>query len=108
MSIAANSRWNLLGFGCTLAAHLITVPVVIDRIGLGEFGRAGLVIAIWMPLFIGAVLGMSVVRVVSSAPERGQHSATLRALNNALFICLPLCLVMAVLVIAGAPPLVRH
>jgi O-antigen/teichoic acid export membrane protein len=108
VSIASNSRWNLLGFGCTLAAHLITVPVVIDRIGLGEFGRAGLVVAIWMPLFVGAVLGMSVVRLVSSTSERFQNTATRRALNSALFLCLPLCLALATLVIAAAPPLVAE
>jgi O-antigen/teichoic acid export membrane protein len=87
VSIAANSRWNLLGFGCTLAAHIVTIPLVIDRAGLAEFGRAGLVLAVWAPLFVGTVLGNSVVRLVSSAEPASQKSTIVSALNNALLLC---------------------
>lgn len=88
MSIAAHSRWNLLGFVSTLAAHLITVPIAIDRIGLAEFGRAGLVMALLSPLFIGAVLGSAVIRLVSSADPASLNARLCGALNNALLVVL--------------------
>ena len=106
MSITANSRWNLLGFGCMLAAHLITVPMVIERIGLGEFGRAGLVLAVWTPLLVGTVLGNSVIRLVSSATALVSGSSARKALNNALYICLPACLAIGTIVVGGAPWLI--
>lgn len=103
MNIAANSRWNLLGFGFTLAAHLITIPFVIERIGLGDFGRAGLVVAVWAPLLVGTVLGNSIVRLVSTSPAEALRATTCRALNNALLLCLVICAALPLFVVTIAP-----
>jgi O-antigen/teichoic acid export membrane protein len=108
VSIAANSRWNLLGFGCTLAAHIVTVPVVIDHAGLTEFGRAGLVLAVWAPLFVGTVLGNSVVRLVSSSEALAQRATIVSTLNNALLLCGAAGAILILLVATLVPWLFSH
>ncbi len=61
--LAQNSAWNIIALFATIAVHFITVPVVIGRIGLGEFGNAGLVLALWAPLFlVGTVTGQALTR----------------------------------------------
>jgi len=103
VSIAANSRWNLFGFGCTLAAHIITVPLVIGQIGLPAFGHAGLVLAVWVPLFVGTVLSSSVVRLVSSSDAASTPQTILHTLNNALLVCGIACAIIGVLVVLLMP-----
>ncbi len=61
--LAHNSAWNLVALFATIAVHFLTVPVIIGRIGLAEFGNAGLVLALWAPLLlVGTVTGQALTR----------------------------------------------
>ena len=93
MSIATNSRWNLLAVGFTLGAHFITVPFVIARIGLAEFGHAGLVLAAWAPLLlVGTVIGQATTREMSERVGAGDTAGCERVASTALYLCAVACL----------------
>jgi O-antigen/teichoic acid export membrane protein len=87
-SLVANSRWNLLAFTFALASNFIILPFVVKWIGLPEFGRAGLVLAVVAPLIlIGTVLSQALVREMSSRLGAGDTEGSLRALDAALGMC---------------------
>ena len=94
VSVAANSRWNLLALGFTLGAHFITVPFVIGRIGLAEFGHAGLVLAAWAPLLlVGTVIGQATTREMAERIGAGDTPGAERVAAAALHLCALACLV---------------
>jgi O-antigen/teichoic acid export membrane protein len=89
VSLMANSRWNIIAFGSTLASNLVTVPFVVRWIGIDAFGQAGLVLAICAPLvLIGTVLGQALVRERSSRFGVGDTEGAQRLLDAALRLCL--------------------
>ena len=93
MSVAANSRWNLLALGFTLGAHFITIPFVITRIGLAEFGHAGLVLAAWAPLMlVGTVIGQATTREMSGRFATSDTAGAARVASTALHLCALACL----------------
>jgi O-antigen/teichoic acid export membrane protein len=86
--LLSQSRWNLLGLACTLAAHFVTIPFVVRWIGLTDFGRAGLVLAISAPLtLIGAVLGQALVREVSSRADQATGRVVLALAIRLGWLC---------------------
>lgn len=106
MSLAANSRWNLLAFTFTLAAHFITVPFVISHIGLTEFGHAGLVVAVWAPLvLVGTVLGQAATQQMADRISQGDSEASRKFAQSAIFLCLIACTATAILVATIGRPL---
>lgn len=102
-SLLSNSRWNLFGFACGIAAHFITIPFVVKWIGLPAFGRAGLILAITAPLtLIGSVIGQAVVREVSSQVGSGDVEGAFRTTHAALWLCIAAgCIGWVTLVLAG-------
>ena len=90
--LVSNSKWNLAAFACGLAAQFITVPFVIRWIGLGEFGRAGLVLAVWAPLMlVGTVLGQATTREMSARLGAGKTQSAARVIDSAMLLCLGAC-----------------
>lgn len=84
-SLLSNSRWNLLGFACGLAANFVTVPFVVRWIGLPQFGRAGLMLAITAPLtLVGSVIGQALVRESTSRWNVGDAEGARRTHDAAL------------------------
>ncbi len=92
--LISNSKWNLVAFACALAAQFVTVPFVIQWIGLAEFGRAGLVLAVWAPLMlVGGVLGQSTTREMAAHLGSGQTMEAQRIFDTAMLLCLAACAV---------------
>lgn len=88
-NLLSNARWNLVGFACGIAANFITVPFVVNWIGLSAFGQAGLVLAITAPLtLIGTVIGQALVREVSSQLRLENSERVVRTNSAALKLCL--------------------
>ena len=82
LRLARNSVWNLVALFATVAVHFVTVPVVIARIGLGEFGNAGLVLSLWAPLLLaGTVIGQALTRELG-VRAAGQDPAGLRRMTE--------------------------
>ena len=71
-----------------MAANFITVPFVVNWIGLPAFGHAGLILAITAPLtLIGTVIGQALVREVSSQLSSGDAEKAGRIGAAALKLC---------------------
>ena len=69
----------------TIAAQFVIVPIVIERIGLPAFGRAGLVLAVWAPLtVIGTVIGQAATREISAQLAGGSSGRSLQSAAVAL------------------------
>jgi O-antigen/teichoic acid export membrane protein len=103
-SLFANSRWNLVAFGCALVPSFIIVPVVVRLIGIDAFGRAGLVLAVCAPLvLVGTVLGQAVVRQVSSRLATGDAEGARRSVEAALRLCFIASSFGALLLVAIGP-----
>jgi O-antigen/teichoic acid export membrane protein len=102
--IAGNSGWNLLAFAMGVAVNLVTVPIVVKRIGMHEFGVAGLIVALVAPfLLIGTVLGQAAAQGLAlhrAAAERAHARKTVAAVLGLLAICVPAGMVM----LAGLAP----
>jgi len=104
--LISNSKWNLVAFACGLAAQFITVPFVIQRVGLAGFGRAGLVLAVWAPLMlVGAVLGQATTREMSARLAAGNPQAASRVIDAAMLLCLGACVFGGVALAAVGPAL---
>ncbi|HJW53036.1 MAG TPA: oligosaccharide flippase family protein [Burkholderiaceae bacterium] len=102
--LVANSRWNLIAFACTLAANLITVPFVVRWIGVAEFGRAGIVLAVTAPLtLIGSVLGQAVTREVSARLANSDASGAAECFGAALRLCAVVGVIAAAALITAGP-----
>lgn len=95
-SLAANSRWNMMAFGFTLAAHFVTVPFVIAHIGLPAFGRAGLVLAAWAPFVcIGTVLGQAATREIAARIAGADAAGAASVASTAWTTCIAASLTIA-------------
>jgi O-antigen/teichoic acid export membrane protein len=74
--VAGNSAWNLLAFGVGISANLVTVPFVLRRLGISQFGICGLWIAIAAPLtLVGTTLGQSAAQGIARYRSRGDQVA---------------------------------
>jgi len=104
--LVSNSKWNLAAFACGLAAQFLTVPFVIQWIGLSGFGQAGLVLAVWAPLMlVGAVLGQATTREMSARLAAGNPQAASRVIDAAMLMCLGACVFGGVALAAVGPGL---
>lgn len=103
-SLLGNSGWNLAAFVFTLIANLATVPFVLRWIGLQEFGRAGIVIAVAAPFTLaGTVLGQAAIREVSARIGRKEHNAAAYVSREALKVCLATSVVSWVALLIVGP-----
>ncbi len=108
-ALARNSAWNFAGFVATLGAHFVTIPVVVSAIGLAEFGKAGLVIAIWAPfVLIGTVIGQSALREVSASLGAGDAGTASRLAWTALILVTAAAGLTAVALLVAGPFLIRQ
>jgi O-antigen/teichoic acid export membrane protein len=104
--LVANSRWNLVAFGCTLAANFVVVPFVVRWIGLPEFGRAGLVIAVCAPLtLVGTVIGQALVRELGDRHANDDPAGAAFALRAGLRLALANSFAVAIGLFLAGPPL---
>jgi len=102
--LVAHSRWNLVAFACTLLANLVTIPFVVRWIGVAEFGRAGVVLAITAPLtLIGSVLGQAVTREVSARLAASDASSAIGCFGAALRLCVVICAAAALALLVVGP-----
>jgi len=74
--VAANTGWNLLAFAVGVIANLITLPFVVRRLGIFQFGICGLFIALAAPLtLVGTALGQSAVQGIARHRSQGDRVA---------------------------------
>lgn len=86
--LLSNSKWNVLAFLVSLAANFVTIPFVVNAIGMADFGSAGLVLAALAPLMlIGTVLGQAALREVSHRFAAGDMPGAQRIFSSALTLC---------------------
>ena len=98
MSIFSHSRWNLIALGFVLTSNLISVPFVINKLGLFNFGRAGILLAAWAPLLlIGNVLGQSAIKIISSRLSSEDEIAAQRTISTSFYLCVLFSLVAGLL-----------
>ena len=84
-----NSNWNFAAFGIVVAANFLTVPFVVHRLGMAQFGLAGLILAMLAPLmFIGTVLGQACVRELAPMMAANDVVAARHMFSSALVMCL--------------------
>jgi O-antigen/teichoic acid export membrane protein len=80
--VAGNSSWNLLAFVVGVLANLITMPFVIQRLGILQLGICGLFIALSTPLsLVGAALGQAAAQGIAryrSGSDQSDQSVTLQ------------------------------
>lgn len=102
--LVAHSRWNLVAFACTLLANLVTIPFVVRWIGVDEFGRAGVVLAVTAPLtLIGAVLGQALTREVSARLAVSDTMGATGCFGAALRLCVKICAAAALALLVVGP-----
>lgn len=88
--------------------HFITVPLVIARIGLKEFGNAGLVLAVWAPLLlVGTVIGQAVTRELGNRALMSDNAGARRIAESAAFLWLRASIGCLVLMIVAGPWVLR-
>ena len=86
--LLANSKWNLVAFLITLAANFVTIPYVIDAIGMDEFGTAGLILAALAPMMlVGTVLGQATLREISHRFASKDLGSARRIFSSAMALC---------------------
>ena len=84
----SNMRWNVAAFGCTLISNIVTVPLAVRWIGISEFGKAGLVMAICAPMMlVGTVLGQALVSPKSARLGAGDCDAARRITDASVRLC---------------------
>jgi O-antigen/teichoic acid export membrane protein len=104
VGVVANSRWNLAAFGFNLAAQFLTVPFVIDQIGLAAFGLSGLVLAVCAPFaLVGTVLGQALTREMADAWAQDDARGAGRLANTAAWLCTAFCILGCPLLILLGP-----
>ncbi len=100
--LVSNSGRNIIAFTAAIAAQFLLVPVVIRSIGLVEFGRAGLVLAVWAPMsLVGIVLGQAATREIAAARAAGGSGDSLQ--SAALGLCVVSGVAVALLFILCGP-----
>lgn len=74
--VAGNSGWNLIAFVAGIIANLITLPFVIRRLGIFQFGICGLFIALAAPLsLVGTALGQATAQGIARYRTQGDRIA---------------------------------
>jgi len=74
--VAGNSVWNLLAFAVGVVANLITLPFVVQRLGISQFGICGLLIALATPFsLVGTTLGQSAAQGIARHMSQGDRVA---------------------------------
>lgn len=83
-----NALWNLVPYAWGFALNLLAVRIVVDRIGVGEFGLFGLLAAVLAPLTLANLgFGEATVKYVAGAlhrndlQEAGRYARTTLAQN---------------------------
>ena len=64
--LVCNSNWNFAAFAIVVLANFLTLPYVVHRIGMAQFGLGGLILAMLAPfMFVGTVIGQACVREIA-------------------------------------------
>ncbi len=104
--LLSNTRWNTLAFGVGVVVNFIALPIVIQRIGLPNFGQAGLVLAVLAPfMLVGTVLGQAATRELA---RRHNDEADAQSGAAVLSTLLSFCLLASGLIwllLVGVGPL---
>ncbi len=67
-----NALWNLVPYVWGFGVNLVVVRIVVDRIGIGDFGLFGLLAAVLAPLSLANLgFGEATVKYVAGALHRG-------------------------------------
>ena len=98
--LVSNSNWNFAAFAIVVLANFLTLPYVIHRIGIAQFGLGGLILAMLAPfMFVGTVIGQACVREISPMLAEHRTEAARQTFSSALALCV--CGCAAVLVAFG-------
>jgi O-antigen/teichoic acid export membrane protein len=104
--VAGNSGWNLVAFLVGIIANLITLPFVIKRIGIFQFGICGLFIALATPLsLIGTTLGQSTAQGIARYRSQDDRVAVTEFCATMLAIGLT-AIVLAALLLGSLTPVI--
>ena len=108
LRLVKNSVWNMVALFATICVHFVTVPVVISRIGLPQFGIAGLVLAVWAPLLlIGTVVGQAVTRELGGQALEHDEAGARRVVQSASYVWVLSTLFGGALLLLVGPALLR-
>ncbi len=109
LRLVRNSNWNAAAFLVAVLVNFVTLPVVIARIGIDEFGAAGIFIGLFAPLMlVGTVVGQASIREVSASLARGQTEDARHVFWTALWVCAASCAIVVVLVAGTGAWVVAH
>jgi O-antigen/teichoic acid export membrane protein len=90
-----NSNWNFAAFAVAVLANFLTLPIVVHRIGIAQFGAGGLVIALLAPLMlVGTVIAQACVRELAPMFSEQRHDEARAMFSTALALCLAGCLLV--------------
>ncbi len=86
--LVSNSHWNFAAFAIVVVVNFVTLPYVVHRLGMAQFGLAGIVLAVLAPLmFVGAVVAQACVREIAPMLEARHFGAARHVLSAALALC---------------------
>ncbi len=107
--LVTNSNWNFIAFVLVVAVNFLTLPIVVYRLGMAQFGLGGLVLAMLAPLmFVGVTIGQACVREL--APMLAEHSveAARQMFSSALALCLCGCTIVFIVFGVGGSYLTQY
>lgn len=91
--LVSNSNWNFAAFAAGVFANFLTLPYVVHRIGMAQFGSGGLILAVLAPLMlVGTVIGQACVRELAPMMAEQRFDAARVTFSTALALCLGGCL----------------
>ena len=98
--LIGNSNWNFAAFTVAVLSNFLTLPYVVHRIGIAQFGLGGLILAMLAPfMFVGTVIGQACVREIAPMLAERRTEAARQTFSSALALCL--CGCAAVLLVFG-------
>lgn len=107
--LLSNSNWNFAAFAIAVLANFLTLPVVVHRIGIAQFGESGLVIAILAPLMlVGTVIGQACVRHIAPMLAEERLDEARKVFASALALCLAGCLLVFLVLGVGGSFMLSH
>lgn len=107
--LVSNSNWNFAAFAIVVLANFLTLPYVVHRLGMAQFGLGGLVLAMLAPMmFVGAVVGQACVRELAPMLAADRGAAARDVLASGLALCACACVLVLVAVGVAGPYLIRR
>jgi len=108
-TLVANSNWNFAAFGVVVMLNFFTLPIVVYRIGMPQFGIGGLVLAMLAPLmFVGVTIGQACVCELAPMLAERRIEAARQMFSSALALCLFACTIVLVAFGLGGSYLTQH